>query len=310
MYLYRIHIRPGGGSADMETTFAYCLSHGFLGVGWRVDNLPNTNIWEEYSVKASAAFDSFQGCTYIHRWIEPGDLVWTRDTSGRYYLARVTSRWEYWMCEEAIKSDIDIANVFRCEICSVEVDSVPGKVVASFRARRSIQEVASESALEYSKFLWNELAGKQIYEIEKGTFQDIFMLLDDRETEDLVFLFLQTQGWLVLPNSRQSDTIAFEYLLVKPASGEIAAVQVKTGNTRLDPDSYSQYGHRVFLFQANDNYGAGSNPNVICIFRNDLIDFLQRSQRWLPGNLRRKVALIHSLSQEVSRQVDHQLDIQ
>ena len=33
MYVFRIHIRPSGGSADMRTTFNYCLKNGLLGVG-------------------------------------------------------------------------------------------------------------------------------------------------------------------------------------------------------------------------------------------------------------------------------------
>jgi hypothetical protein len=35
MNLFRIRIRPLMIEfADMETTFAYCLKHGLLGVGW------------------------------------------------------------------------------------------------------------------------------------------------------------------------------------------------------------------------------------------------------------------------------------
>jgi hypothetical protein len=31
MYVFRIHIRPSGGAADMPTTFNYCLKNGILG---------------------------------------------------------------------------------------------------------------------------------------------------------------------------------------------------------------------------------------------------------------------------------------
>lgn len=33
MYVFRIHIRPQGGSVDMRTTFNYCQKNGLLGVG-------------------------------------------------------------------------------------------------------------------------------------------------------------------------------------------------------------------------------------------------------------------------------------
>jgi len=275
----------------MPATFDYCLKNGFLGVGWRVPNFANTKNWSEYQEAAQNHHDSFQGSSYINRLVKAGDLVWTRDTLGQYYLAQVTSAWEYWSCQEADEKDIDIANIFRCTIRPVEIDSVPGKVVASFRARRTIQEVASASALEYSKYLWNQLSGASAYQVDAEICRDIFMLLDDKETEDAVFLYLQTQGWLILPNSRQSDTLAFEYLLVQPTTGEIAAVQVKTGNSGLDAGWYAQYQHKVFLFQSNEIYGNGSPTNVVRIMPKDLHDFLREAQAWLPGNLRKKLQL-------------------
>jgi len=47
-YLFRIHIRPQGGTADMRTTFDYCLRNGILGVGWRTESQRNTKKWDKY----------------------------------------------------------------------------------------------------------------------------------------------------------------------------------------------------------------------------------------------------------------------
>jgi hypothetical protein len=96
MYLFRIHIRPQGGSADMPTTFAYCLKNGILGVGWRTNSNRITKNWDEYFNEASQTHGNLQVCKYISKWVSEGDLVWTRDAVGQYYLARVTSGWEYW----------------------------------------------------------------------------------------------------------------------------------------------------------------------------------------------------------------------
>lgn len=282
----------------MAVTFAYCLAHGVLGVGWRVA-LENTNDWERYLEKATEVHGSLQVCKYIKRWVSEGDLVWARDTSGRYYLARVTSGWEYWTCEEAEREDIDIANIFRCDIKRVEIDAVPGKVVASFRARRSIQEVASASAFEYSKHLWNQMVGGTIYEINYDLCRDIFMLLDAEETEDVLFLFLQSQGWYVIPHSRKKDTMAFEYLLVQPKTGEIAAAQVKTGGSGLNRDDYAEHPHRVFLFQATDCYTGGDHPNVTCFSSDVMRNFLSDSRLWLPKGLRAKLLLSELSEQRV-----------
>jgi hypothetical protein len=290
MYLFRLHTRPKGGAADMATTFKYCLNNGILGVGWRTDSNRNTKDWDEYYNEASQKHDNLQVCKYIKKWVSEGDLVWTRDDKD-YYLAKVTSGWEYWTSQEAIDKNIDIANVFRAIIKKVEIDAVPGKVVACFRATRSIQKVADEKALEYSKYLWNKISKEQFYQIDKSKFSDIFMMLDDEETEDLVFLYLQSQGWYLLPNSRKGDTMSFEFLAVNPNTGKKARTQVKTGQVSICKDDYVSCSEDVFLFQSNGLYtGVGAN-NIVCISRDELLSFLRKSLGWFPKSFQTKVEL-------------------
>lgn len=298
MYVYRLHIRPSGGAADLQTTFQYCLKHGLLGVGWRTNSQRNTKDWDEYFTEASQIHDRLQVCKYIHQWVKPDDLIWTRDPKGQYYLARVTSGWEYWCSSEAIECDIDIANIVRCDIRPVKVDWVPGKVVACFRATRTIQEVADEKARAFSMHLWNHLADEMHYALDSKDFQDLFMLLDDEETEDVVFLYLQREGWFVVPNSRKGDTMAYEFLLVHPESHRQAVTQVKTGNVVLRPSDYSEEtkkeGKEVFLFQANDLYEGEPVPHITCIPREKIQAFIDREIAWLPGWLKIKMEMASS----------------
>jgi hypothetical protein len=268
------------------------VREGILGVGWRTASNRNTKNWDEYYKEASQAHENLQVCKYIRKWVSPGDLVWTRDASGRYYLARVTSGWEYWTTEESRRLDIDIANIFRCELRGVDIDEVPGKIVACFRAARTIQEIADDKAQEYSRYLWNALSGQEIYVIDKTKYSDIFMMLDDEETEDLLFLYLQSKGWYVVPHSRKGDTMTFEYLCVNPLNGQVAGTQVKTGNIPLNKDEYVQFRQKVFLFQPNDLYSGTGAENVESIPREDLIEFLRKSAPWLPGSLRRKIEIV------------------
>ncbi|WP_413871648.1 hypothetical protein [Desulfobacula sp.] len=293
MYVFRIHIRPSGGSADMPTTFDYCLKNGILGVGWRTNSNKNTNNWDEYFEEASHIHGNLQICKYINKWVSEGDLVWTRDAAGKYYLARATSGWEYWTSKEANDLDIDVANIFRVVFKSVDIDAVPGKIVACFRATRSIQEVADKKAREYSKHLWNMLSNEQVYQIDKSGFSDIFMMLDDEETEDLVFLYLQSKGWYVLPNSRKGDTMSFEYLAVNPKTGEKALTQVKTGQVLIDKDNYVQCPQKIFLFQSNELYTGVGAQNVICISRDEILELLNKSLAWLPKSFQRKVEIVN-----------------
>lgn len=284
----------------METTFTYCLKEGILGVGWRTLSNRSTKNWDDYYAEASQTYDNLQACKYIKRWVSPGDLVWTRDPSGQYYLGRVTSGWEYWTTEEARRLDIDIANVFRCELKRVNIDEVPGKIVACFRATRSIQEVADDKAVEYSRYLWNDVSKQQIYQIDKAKYSDIFMMLDDEETEDAVFLYLQSKGWYVVPNSRKGDSMTFEYLCVNPLTGQVAGTQVKTGNVPLNRDDYSRFSQKVFLFQANDIYTGVGTDNVESISRNELIEFLNSATPWLPKSIRRKMEITNIASHAIA----------
>ena len=289
MNLFRIHIRPDGGTDDMVATFQYCLDNGLLGVGWRVKGLANTEDWEVYKLAANQVHGSIQQPCYIFQNVRPGDLVWTRDPFGQYYLARVIRSWEYWMSPEGQEQDIDIANVYRCEFSNVELDAVPGTIISSFARGKTIQRIHNRSALAYSQYLWNHIgAGQLVYDVDDADFPDIFTMLDSEETEDLVFLYLQRQGWYVVPNSRKRNTLRFEFMLTHSETGEKALTQVKTGDERLDVDCYSNHPWRVFLFQSNEYYDGHPAGNVTCIARCDLTAFLRDSIHLFPQSIQTK----------------------
>jgi hypothetical protein len=177
---------------------------------------------------------------------------------------------------------------------TVPIDSVPGKVVASFRASRTIQEIADVRAFAYSKMLWNALSGTPTYVVNREQFNDIFMLLDDEETEDLVFMYLQKQGWMVVPNSRKGDTMKFEFLTIRPDTGERGLTQVKTGLTPLVVDEFKTRSEHIFLFQANGVYVGDPGPGITFIPRADLEAFLCSNIGWLPAVFGKKLAMIKS----------------
>ena len=293
MNLFRIHINPTGGMASRKTTFKYCQDNNLLGVGWRTNSHLNTKDWDKYYKEASKKHSNLNICAYIEKTVCIDDLVWTRDQNGEYYLARITSGWEYFETPESKEKDIDIANIFRVIFLKKEIDAVPGKVVACFRASRTIQAIHNKQALEYSKYLWNKHSGEQIYEVDNSKFSDIFMMLSEEETEDLVFLYLQSKGWYVVPNSRKVDTMSFEYLAVHPKSGKRALTQVKTGYSEINPDDYKHRKEQIFLFQSNGKYSnRNSHKNVKCITRVELLKFLDDSIEWLPAVFKNKKEIV------------------
>lgn len=193
MTVFRIHIRPGGGLADSDFSFAYCLEEQVLGVGWQTYSDKVISTWEEYEAEANEHHDDLSRVRYLKNYVKKDDLIWTRCTSGHYYLAKVTSEWEYFTNDRA--KDADIVNVIRCEILKApSIDSVPGKVVACFRPTRTIQEIADEQMQQYSQYLWNKLSGTNYYPLTENVGGSVYLFLGSDETEDVVFIYLQTKG--------------------------------------------------------------------------------------------------------------------
>ena len=288
MTVFRIHIRPSGGANDQEMSFKYCLDHRVLGMGWAVEDGAQLN-WGDYIAAAEQMYEyeELQPVRYLHREVEENDLIWTRDTAGNYYLGRVVGPWEYLAPPEALQADI--VNICSCEeIFPMDVDDVPGKVVASFRPSRTIQAIDSQIVAIYSQLLWNEISGNQQYEANHQEITDIYALLNDRETEDAVAIYLQMQGWLYVPQSRRPYTMGYEYILIHRETFERAVVQVKTGDTtQLNQDDYSGFEERVFLFQSYGKYTGSQHARVECIDPDVLRTFLFNNRDILPQSINR-----------------------
>ena len=119
------------------------------------------------------------------------------------------------------------------------------------------------------------------------------MLFDDGETEDLLFIYLQTQGWYVIPNSRKADTMSYEFSLVHSKTGECGLIQVKTGHSELnkDDDVYAKISEKLFLFQSNELYKGAQYPHIECVSRDSLLKFMREYYHLLPGAMVNKAKL-------------------
>ena len=294
MAVYRIHIRPRGGANDQEMSFQYCLAQGVLGMGWAVAGGPHLT-WDEYIAAAEQIpeYKNVLSVRYLHREVKKNELIWTRDTKGCYYLGRVTDPWEYLATPEA--READIVNICHCELVPVGADAVPGKVVASFRPGRTIQAIGNGMVDIYSQLLWNEISGNQQYDPQFPANPDIYTFLDDIETENAVAIYMQMNGWLYLPASRQPDMMGYEYILIHRNTFEKAVVQVKTGNTWLNRDDFAGFAETVFLFQSYGNYVGAQYPHVECIDPEDLREFLFNNRDILPQSIRRWVNYVANL---------------
>lgn len=295
MNIFRLHTKPK--DVNPKDAFNYCLQNGVIGMGWQVNSI-NVSSWDEYYKKATLDYgeNGFNNVKYLKNNLKNNDIVWCRIESD-YYLALVTSEWKY--CNTKEGCAVDIVNIVEADIKKVpSIDLVPGKVIASFRPNRTIQAIADSLIKEYSKYLWNKLSSINFFEISiPKNSQNIFSMLDSEDAEDILAIYLQLNGWIVIPNSRKADTMSYEFYLINKISKEIAFTQVKTGTTPLNPLDNEWKGKTVFLFQSENIYTNLSNSNkIVCLNPKTIEKFIDENNEFFPKNIIHKIDLIRNFS--------------
>lgn len=295
--LFRINIKPGG-SNDHLASFQYCLDNSFLGVGWGLTEynpIDEPITWEKYWKKISKEYENCKErppsqVKYIKETVETDDLIWTRKPgkNADYYLARVLGEWEYRFSD--LGRELDIFNVVPCRIKSVEsLTKVPGSVQASFRGMTICRTDNSPGVVEYTKYLWNNLSGDKEnangYKLGNFLNKNLWRMLSADQIEDVIFIYLQSEEWWVVPNSRRTDKAAFEYSLVHPSTNRTAKVQVKSpGDKLLSPRNYIEEDKDyIFLFHADGSYGSEkTHKNVECLCPKKVESFLYKYKAAMP----------------------------
>lgn len=297
MQVWRIHLRPRGGGRgiDPEDSVKLCLQENLIGIGWPVDPAPRDphDPDEVYSIaeRMPNAYDalslrSLRQALNALASMEEGDLVWTRDTRGTYYLGRVTGSYRYY--SGPANWSADIFSTVPADLQRVALpSSVPGKVVNSFRASRTAQRINGRAVNRYSDYLYRSFLGEDTLDLSG---EDIFEYLDAEELEDVLFVFLQRSGYVVFPNGRQADTMSYEYVVRDESTGDETLTQVKTGSSPVDLDGLPEDSSAI-VFQPNDRYIGTRRESVRTVARHDLLEFMQREPHLLPDAVRRWMRL-------------------
>lgn len=289
MNIWRIHLK-----ADSQAGFdlrQHCLDNGIVGVGWQIDydDVPVT--WEEYFQKANSAYGStgnswWTAMNALKNRMQLNDLIWTRDWYGNYFLGRITSEWYYDCSDECTRADI--VNVRSCDWQKIGTDeAVPGKIVSSFRAGRTIQSIDDEAALMFSQITYNKNLNTAFYETKSLSGQEIFSLLSPDDCEDALAIYLQvTHDYLVIPSSCKGSTMTYEFELKHRITGKTAVVQVKSGWTRLNRDDYKSLETDVYLFATCGEYVGTTQANIITIDPGIVRTFLFEQTHLLPEKMK------------------------
>lgn len=144
-------LNPTGG----ENPFEFCLRQKIVGFGWGVDGSPK-NI-EEYknllSKQKLYLEENANRAASTFAKVNKGDIIWTFDKNGEYYICRINGDYAY-----SNKPEYKKAHIVNYKSCSVfyKIGSgnlVPNAIIHSLGVCGVIQIVKNDKAIELSELL-------------------------------------------------------------------------------------------------------------------------------------------------------------
>jgi hypothetical protein len=292
--VWRIKINSGRGDVDWDGARAYCRSRGVVGLGWGdLLTLPGTATLNAVLAAVEAVPEwNPTGPRMIRRFAleaVDGDLVWTRDRRGGYWLGRIAGSWRFDSSEEA--QAWDLGNVRPCNWLpeAFRDYEVPGAVVRNFAGTgETLRRIRNPAAIRITEMLWTRATNPDTPQPPIPVEEVITDLLDPIDVEDIVLLLLQADGWLLLPSSRMHDTPMYEATL-RNRKGRLGVVSVKSGASSPVPipELAEAAGEaQPFAYSTHDAYTAPpSEHGVIAIEREQLMTFMAERPELLPPRI-------------------------
>jgi hypothetical protein len=279
---------PRTNEPDAST---FCIENDVVGFGFPVDPAEDLLAWEIYyrrgvEIYQNKGIAEWQPAVEaLRKRMAVGDLCWARHGSGKYYIGRVMGTWEY--RDSPVNREAGVVNTRFCDWQEAgDAFNVPNAVLNSFRNGTPLERIEGDGLEAFSSFRFNGLAQRSVYEFSQRTC-DLFSVLGLEECEDLLGIYLQMQGYLLLPGTCKTDGKRFAFLLKHSTSGQHAAVQVRQGYEPVDPAAYENFDGQVYLFQTNGLYSGEPPANVKCLMPEEIQEFCLKSQEALPANLQR-----------------------
>ena len=291
-YVTRIHLKTACNNRKKLIDFCLNGEEKYVAIGWSYVYKNNDKIenYEEYYKVVKNKSKKINHALNVFKETEKNDLFWTRDLEGNYWICRAEGK-----AISKNREDIDVGAVVPVEAYKVGLE-VPGQIKASFtRPNGGICErIKSDNDIikEYSKYIFNELSGKELYKYKKenGKFIDN---LPDFDLEELVISYIQLEkNYYLLSNSiaKHSTTIKIECEFISRDLNNIrkAIVQVKGGKrSSLNAKEYEQYineGYIVYLY-ASEVKDIDKVRNCEEITRNELLLFYEKYKKILPESI-------------------------
>ena len=288
----------GDFAVDWDEAKEYCRKAGLVGVGWGFSKLRHHSRFDRV-LDACRETPGWSGgiptITRLALHVQEGDLMWTRDSLGRYWLCQITGPWSYDKTADCARLDLFNIRPARWLEKSFRDYEVPGAVVRSFTGiGQTLRRIGDHpEAVRVSEMLWR--CDIDPHEFAPLTPEQVMTdIVDPIDVEDLVLLYLQSQGWMLIPSSRMHDTPMYEAALRRAATGELAVVSVKSGSSNPVPieDLATAAGRaQPYAYSTHELYSAPpAEHGVLEIQRSDLIGFMYTHPELLPSRIARWLA--------------------
>ena len=291
-YVVRIHLKTS--SKDRNELINFCLKgkKQYLAIGWSyVHKNKSIHGYENYYEAVKSDVKRIPHVLNVFRDIEIGDLFFTRDLDGFYWICQAKDK-----AQSHRDDDLDIGAIVPVKAYIIGKD-IPGQIKVSFNRPfgGTAEKIKDKIIIEYAKYLYNEKSGKSVYKIkkEKGNFLNNLPPLD---LEELVISYIQLEkNFYVLSNSiaMKSTTIKIECEFISRTNPkEKAVVQVKgNGAEEIDAIDYANYvekGYFVYLYAPKiKNINFSNNNRLIVINEKELFDFYKKWRDFLPSQITR-----------------------
>jgi len=310
-------LQPGGAAASTEP-YEFCREESIVGVGWKPgDQTYNTveEIHEAFRQKAIRRSEQGKGTEeilsdgrlnaalrYILKEMDSGDFVWVNDKN-EFALCKVLGEWEVTQnlpTEERERYQRrDIQHFRPVDWVDIPYSLVPGFVRRKFLrpfgtmskmnkginddSKQIIQSLHSQQEFESGKSLDRTTIANKLEQTETDR---IFDILGPNETEEIVFNYLQSEGWRI-DISSTGDTqavIECEMMREDEDSSVLGYLQVKTGSAGVDLDSYKKYADTgEMIFFVEKGVDVKNRQNMHAIDPETIHDYMITDINYLPS---------------------------
>lgn len=290
----------------------FSVREGIVGVGWNVETEPGESLsWEEYERRAETAdYTDDEGWVRslraIHDHMNEGDLCYTRDASGQFYLGRITGPWRYEADPEYKRHAL--VNVRDCDwyrIRSPE-ETVPTELLESFQRGSALQRIKNPRLLAFSQRLYEVIDSEEHYDIDLPYTLDNW--LSDDDLQDLLAIYLQTDDdQFLIPSSVDQRPFLADGITINRISADRTLYQIQHQHDDLPPNAYRKDNRRIIYLKRDDDSRPDLPDNVEVLSLDGLKSVFEDRRELLPrrlqiiGNVLRENGLLETTEARSSR---------